>query len=155
MAGLAGSLHERSRGPTISDLPTAAWLRPAGCGGLAPEGSSGTVGTPSICYRPAPHFQAQVAAQPPLSPTRLVGLLRSLSKVPFVPVSCLKLSPCGLGLCSKCPAASPVPSSPLLPPSALFFELICLFGHASRHMDLSAPARDQDQTRAPVVRAQS
>ena len=112
-----------------------------------------TVGTRSVCCRPAPHFQTQVAAHPPLPPTRPAGLLRALSKGPFDSLSFLKLSPCGLGLYSKCPAASPVPSPPLLLPSALFFELIYLFGHASQHMDLSSPTRDQ--THAPAVETQS
>ena len=120
---------------------------------MAPEGSLGTVGTPSVCCPPVPHFQTQVAVHPPLPPTRPTGLLRALSKVPIVSLSSLKLSHCGLGLYSKCPAASPVPSPPLLLPSALFFELIYLFGHASQHMDLSSPTRDQ--THAPAVQTQS
>ena len=120
---------------------------------MAPEGSLGTVGTPSVCCHPVPHFQTQVAVHPPLPPTRPTGLLRALSKVPIVSLSSLKLSHCGLGLYSKCPAASPVPSPPLLLPSALFFELIYLFGHASQHMDLSSPTRDQ--THAPAVQTQS
>lgn len=48
------------------------------------------------------------------------GLLRALSKAPSVPFSSLKSSPCGLGLNSKCPAASPAPASLLSVPSALF-----------------------------------